>query len=199
MIKYILWSIYETIIKNPVKIVCIILIPFSLIFNDFSKSEEIFKLIDTIKVENQNLYVVEKIEDSLKKYEIIQSESKLEIRDNNIIFYDTNPFTVVFWIIFGISILIVVVGSIAGWIGEDGWDLSDVHDKSFSELISCELEDNIYYYVALGRLVGKSTTQKKRDRVLGDFGVYGFSDLRLCPKWESKINKRDNKLSKLGI
>ena len=60
-------------------------------------------------------------------------------------------------------------------------------------------EDGKYYYTCCGKLLGVSDHKRKHQYILGDFSVRGFDELKTCPKFETKKQRRENKLNKIGI
>ena len=105
-----------------------------------------------------------------------------------------------FQILGWVSIIILVIGFFVGLGDEEvSWEFDECLEKSLSFLIICEIEDDKFYYMALGRLL------KKSDRQLNDYynsiahelNIHSFSDILNCPKFKSRSQKRGALLDKL--
>ena len=83
--------------------------------------------------------------------------------------------------------------------GDIGWDLNRCQERSINNLIYCELEGDTFYYMAFGRLIGKSKTQLKSRSIADSFYIHTLSDLKKCPIFSTKKQNRNNILDKLGI
>jgi hypothetical protein len=97
------------------------------------------------------------------------------------------------------SIFVLVICFFVGISDDDvSWNFDECLEKSLSFLISCEIENDTFYYMSLGRLLRKS------DRQLGGYhsitrelNVRNFSDILNCPKFKTKSQKRGELLDKL--
>ena len=81
-----------------------------------------------------------------------------------------------------------------------GWEFSDCWSDSYKTLIYCEIEDGKYYYFALGRLLSIRDyliDQSYSGDLCRELGIYSYSDIFRCPKYEIKRVKRENLLTKL--
>ena len=67
-------------------------------------------------------------------------------------------------------------------------------------MIYCEEENGNFYYFALGRLIDKRNKQVSRSySITRELGIDGFRDLYRCPKYQTKTQKRETLLNKIGI
>ena len=115
---------------------------------------------------------------------------------------DYDDRNILFWILFGLTLLVFAISTIIGLLNGDddiGWDLDSCQEISINNLIYCELEGDTFYYMAFGRLIGQSKTQLKSRRIADSFHIHSLSDLKKCPKFSTKTQKRNNLLDKLGI
>lgn len=81
----------------------------------------------------------------------------------------------------------------------EGWETEECLEEAFLSLVVCEFEDGKYYYTCCGRLLGVSDYKRTHQYILGDFSVRGFDELKTCPKFETKTQRRDRSLKELGI
>lgn len=206
--KFTLLFLFNTIIINPAKIIFIALIMISYHYAGSFAPDKIEKtIIDSLTIGKQStydkryLYFYSYIHDNTMKIESLQYDKPQKIVDGKISYLEYNGFNALFWILFGLSSVILLVLLIAGLTdGDDAsWEFDRVWSRAFSLMITCELEDGRYHYMAFGRLLDVRDSQLDRNYRYHTFNISGFADLRMCPKFKTKSGKRDNLLTKLGI
>jgi hypothetical protein len=114
---------------------------------------------------------------------------------------DYNGLNVLFWILYVIGLGFLILVTFVGWVTDDddvSWDFRECSGESLEGLVRCDLEDGMYYYTILGRLIGESKSQLRRN-ITSNFLIYKISDVRKCPRFTAKSKKRDDILNKLGI
>jgi hypothetical protein len=97
-----------------------------------------------------------------------------------------------------VVLCIVTILSIITGDDDFSWELKKCYVKSLTTLVYCELEDGIYYYMVMGRLICKN------DKIIhgyhiSNLGVNSFFEIYRLPKFSTKTMKRENNLQKLGI
>jgi len=202
--KFFTVLVLDLIQSNPTKYICIIL---SIITWQFAGSYEDakyqVKVDKQIEIAGTHLYISSDLNDSKEiKYEMKQFEDKQELIDGNLVWYEYSGWNVFFWVIFVISTLIWSISTIVGWVGSDdeaGWELEESIKEAISSIIYCEEENGIYYYISLGRLIGKRDQQVRRGNVRYEFGINSLRDVLFCPKFQTKTQKRENLLEEIGI
>jgi hypothetical protein len=202
MIRYFLGVIWQLIIKNPIKIVAMILAIISYNYTGSFKSGTYKEPIVKEFNDGGNWVYIARSTNNSSGYEVMTSQSKQKLVDNCIVLEDYDDRNVLLWILFGLTSLIFVISTIIGLLNSDddiGWDLDSCQERSINNLIYCELEGDTFYYMAFGRLIGQSKTQLKSIRIADSFHIYSLSDLKKCPKFSTKTQKRNNLLDKLGI
>lgn len=202
MIRYFLGVIWQLIIKNPIKIVAMILAIISYNYAGSFKSGTYKEPIVKEFNDGGNWVYISRSTNNSSGYEVMVSQSREKLVDNCIVLEDYDGRNALLWILFGITSLVFVISTIIGLVNDDddfGWNLDSCQEKSINNLIYCELEDDVYYYMAFGRLIGKSNTQINPRRVSDHFNTYSLSDLRKCPRFSTKKQNRNNLLDKLGI
>ena len=97
-----------------------------------------------------------------------------------------------------VASIIVAICTILGWGGDDtsGWEIEYCLKETLPLLITCELEDGKYYYMALGRLI-KVTDSPKTYDILYHLDIRKFTDILNCPKFKTKRQNRSEKLDKI--
>jgi hypothetical protein len=204
MIRYSLSVIWQLIITNPIKITALVIAIISWNYaGSFQNGTYKEPVVSEVKDGSTWIYLTRN-SGSSSGYEVMTSTTKEKLVDGSLVLDDYNGINVVFWAFFVISALIFSITTIIGWINDDGvlslgWDLDGCLVNSLNNIIYCELEDGVYYYMAFGRLIGKSDRQINPRRVSDHFNTYSLSDLRKCPRFSTKTQNRNNLLDKLGI
>lgn len=196
--NYSYYFLIELIKENKVKFFLIILtcifFMFAGTFENYTDSRDIER---EVKVDTGWVYLYSKISDNKIKYELIYSDTRLEIKDGKLFTVEYHGANVFCWVGFAICLIILTVTMFSDG-GE--WEISDVRKSALGRMVRCELDNGIFYYTISGRLIGESKTQfKGYERICGNFGIYSLIDLKNCPEYESKSSKRERKLKKLGI
>jgi hypothetical protein len=202
MIRYFLSVVWQLIITNPIKIISIIITIISYnyagSFKNGTYKEPIVKEFN----DGGNWIYIVRTTNNDNGYDVMTSQTKQKLVDDCLILEDYNGFNILFWILFVVTLLVFIISTIIGLMNDDdevGWDLEYCQKNSLNNLICCELEDGIFYYMALDRLIGKSNTQIVSRRICEHFSIYSLSDIKRCPKFSTKTEKRNNLLDKLGI
>jgi hypothetical protein len=202
MIRYFLSVIWQLIATNPIKITTLVIAIVSFKYaGSFQNGTYKQPVVAEFNDNSTWVYLVRN-ENNSTGYDVMTSTTKEKLVDGSIVLDDYNDLNVLFWVFFAISSLIFSITTFIGWINGDSdvsWDLGGCLEKSLNNIIYCELEDGIYYYMAFGRLIGKSKTQINPRRVADHFNTYSLSDLRKCPKFATKTQNRNNLLDRLGI
>ena len=202
-LKFTLTFLLELIKKNIIKTIFIIVaIIFFHYADTFPDSINTYNVVVETKVKNTYIYVYETISDNKVKYENILSEGKpLIIKDGVIKLPSYNVLNVLFWVISVISVVVLVIAAFVGIVDDDiGWELEDSWKEAFSTLIYCEEENGEFYYFALGRLISKKDRQiSKYYNACVELSIGGFRDLYRCPKYQTKTQRRETLLNKIGI
>jgi len=202
MIRYFLGVIWQLIITNPIKIATLVIAIVSFNYADSFQNGTYKEPVVAEFNDNSTWVYLTRNSSNSSGYEVMTSATKEKLVDGSLVLDDYNDLNVFFWIFFVISGLIFSITTIIGWIGGDddiSWDLNGCLEKTLNDIIYCELEGDVYHYMAFGRLIGKSKTQINPRRVSDHFNTYSLFDLRKCPKFSTKTQNRNNLLDKLGI
>jgi hypothetical protein len=200
-LKFTLTLLFELIRTNIFKTIYLTLaiISFNLA-GTFPDSTDTYNVVAETKVKNTYIYVYETISDNKVKYENIYQEGKpLEVKNGVITTQSYNGFNIFFWVLFVISVIVLVI---ATFISDDdvNWEFQDAWLEAFTSLIYCEEENGEFYYFALGRLISKTDRQVGRNyRITNELRIEGFRDLYRCPKYQTKTQRRETLLNKIGI
>jgi len=203
-LKFSLFFLSDLIKSNPGKIISIILSiicwQFAGIYDDVKYE---VKVEQTFEISGEHLYISSDINDSKEiEYQLHQFPEPQKIVDGKLSWYEYSGWNVFFYVVFGASFLVWTISTVAGWFGEEsGWDINDSVKEAIDSIIYCEVEEDVYYYLGLGRLIGKRDYQIRKSYVRHEFGINSLSDVLFCPKYDflTKSEKRENKLSKIGI
>lgn len=193
-LKLTLNYLFNLITGNNIKFIVLIItiISYNLAgtFEDYPYKQLI---VNQFKEEDKFIY----IKKSSGSYDTIVKDEQVEIDEDG--YYNTmeyNEVNILFWSIFTLGFFWSLIGLFA--YEEDGWEFSYNWKKSIRSLVTTELDNDTYYYIALGRLIGKSNRSLK-SYVLDEFNINELRDILLCPKFQTKRTKRNNILSKIGI
>lgn len=155
------------------------------------------KIERSVKVDTGWVYLYSRISDNKIKYELIQSNAPLELKNGFFETMEYHEMNVLLWVIFVIGIIILAIGTFSD---EFGWSWSDTKEYTIGKLVECEYEDGKYIYLLNDRLLGERDRQiSSYKRVCREFDIYSLSELAIKPNYETKNKKRQNALQKLGI
>lgn len=185
----------QLINKNRIKITlissCIIglFIAFNYFYDDL-KTE--YNIQYEIKANNGN-YIYLGTKTGKSGFDVYQTGKKMTRR---YIKEETHPVFIVINVFAWIILVITIVLSF-GTDRDLNWEFDEVWELSFSSLISCEIEDGKYYYLALGRLLYTSDQLIRHSNISGYLNVTNFSQLSNYPKFETKRDKREKALTEI--
>jgi hypothetical protein len=202
-LKFTLTLLFELIRTNIVKTIflTVAIISFNLA-DTFPTTTDKYNVVAETKVENTYIYVCKSISDNKVQYENIWQEGKpFEVKNGVISLQSYNGFNILFWVLFVISVIVLVIATMVGMNDDDiGWEFEDAWLNAFTSLIYCEEENGEFYYFALGRLISKTDRQIGRNyRITHELRIDGFRDLYRCPKYQTKTQRRETLLNKIGI
>jgi hypothetical protein len=200
-IKYLLSFIKELIFNNKIKFIFIVIacvlfyyagtIPNSIVSN---------RIVKEIQIDNETyLYIRSGVQNNQINYDIIQSDKPQKVTNGILLTSEYHGGNVALWVLFGIISLILFINTVVTWNDEEGWEIEECLEESFLSLVECEFEGDKYYYTCCGKLLGVRDNKVNHQYILGEFRVRGFDELKTCPKFETKTQRRDRSLKELGI
>jgi hypothetical protein len=122
------------------------------------------------------------------------------LKNNTYVYKDTQGEYIWLQALGWVSLIILLICFIVGISDDDAaWEFDECLEKSLSFLIDCEVEDDKFYYMALGRLIKKSDRQLNDyyNNIAHELNIHSFSDILNCPKFKTKSQKRGELLDKL--
>ena len=127
--------------------------------------------------------------------------TKTPLKNNTYSYTETQGSYIFFQILAWGSVVILVICFIVGISGDDtaAWEFDECFEESLSFLISCEIEGDKFYYMALGRLLLKSDRQLNSNyhNITRELSIRSFNDILNCPKFKTRSQKRGELLDKL--
>jgi len=201
-LKFTLTFLFELIKTNIVKTIFVIGAITTFMFaGTFKDDVDSYDVAGVVKVDNNYVYVCRTIHDNKIKYENVWDVKEIPIKDGKISVSSYSFANGFLWVIFSILIILLIVSTIIGRNDDDiGWELEDAWKEAFSTLIYCEEENGYFYYFALGRLISKRDRQISRSYVAAkELNIDGFRDLYRCPEYQTKTQRRETLLNKIGI
>lgn len=194
VLAYIISLIWNILSKNFWKWIFVTLafvsFKYAETFRDIKENIKILSIISVPNDTSSHIYLSRGIENNKIKYKIYQFDKPQVIdKNNNFINYTYNDFNVLFWIVFGISIIVLIITT---FIGEEdaGWEMDSCLETAFISTIYCEMEDGKYVYMSFGRLIDKCNNQTYSSNLR----VQSLSELWRCPKYQTKNSKRNSLL-----
>lgn len=189
---------------NATKITLSIVIFFSIyIINNykFEKSYESVKYLKEVEVNGEWLYISKEIENNDEKY-VINSFDKKQKGNGDIIYYEsTNGWEILTGAILIASIITFIVIFIMNWLNSlNPFRFDRVFEKTIEDNITCELENDTYYYFILGRLIVKSANIINLHDVvyrLESKGINRIRKIKTLPLYKTKTTTRNEKLEKI--
>lgn len=201
-LKFTLTFLLELIKTNIVKTIFVIGAITTFMFaGTFKDDVDSYDVAGVVKVDNNYVYVCRTIHDNKIKYENVWDVKEIPIKDGKISVSSYSFANGLLWTIFSILIILLIISTIIGRNDDDiGWELEDAWKEAFSTLIYCEEENGYFYYFALGRLISKRDRQIGRNyRITHELSIDGFRDLYRCPEYQTKTQRRETLLNKIGI
>ena len=181
--------------KNPAKIIWLIVAILSFNFSNSYSEDVIEKSEASYVIKNDNSYTYF-FYDGNDKYTTMETDKPLE---NNTYYHKETQSGYILWrILAWVAVIVVSLSTIIGWGGDDsaGWEIEYCLKETLPLLITCELEDGKYYYMALGRLI-KVTDKPRTHDILYHLDIRKFTDILNCPKFKTKRQTRSEKLDKI--
>ena len=201
-LKFTLVFILELIQTNIIKTIFLTAAIITFIYaGTFEDDVNSYDVATVVKVDSNYIYVFRIIHDGQIKYENIWNEKEIPIKDGKIYISSYSFANGFMWVVFGISSLILIIGTIIGRDDDDiGWEIGECWDEAFSTLIYCQEENGEFYYLALGRLISKRDRPVSRSyHITSELKINGFRELYRCPKYQTKTQRRETLLNKIGI
>ena len=201
-LKFTLVLLLELVRTNIVKMLYLIFAIITFMYaGSFKDDVSEYNVISTVKVDNQYIYICKTISDNSIKYENVWDEKDIPIKNGKIYISSYAFLNGLMWFLFVVLSILLIVATIIGRNDDDiGWNLEDCWSEAFGTLIYCEEENGYFYYFALGRLISKKDRQVSRSyRITRELSIDGFRDLYRCPKYQTKTQRRESLLNKIGI
>lgn len=154
-------------------------------------------IVGGIQAEHDYIYVYEDIESDEIIYKTITKDDlgSTTIKGNKLCSNTLSIGSIILWIIFFISIIVLIILTF-----NDVWVIKQCKCDAMNSFVYCELEDDTYYYFIEDKLIYRS---KNQVRIGYDFarniGFYKMSQLNEFPKFQTKMQKRDNILNNIGV
>jgi hypothetical protein len=190
--------IYNTIKVNIIKTIFVVLAIIGFHFSQrYTEDIHSTKTADFVIKDGTNYtYFFAKTNDG----DYSSMTTKTPLKNNTYSYTETQDGYYGFQALGWISVIVLVIGFFIGLSdGDISWDFDECLEKSLSFLIDCEIEDDKFYYMALGRLIKKSDRQLNDyyNNIAHELNIHSFSDILNCPKFKTRSQKRGELLDKL--
>ena len=191
--------LYNIITGNPGKTIWIVLAIIGFHFSqNYLEDVHSTNTADyVIKDGGDYIYFFEKSE----KGNYSSFTTKTPLKNNTYSYTETQGMYIFLQILAWGSVVILIICFIVGISGDDSaaWELDECFEGSLKFLIICEVEDDKFYYMALGRLLRKSDRQLNDGyhSITRELNIHSFNDILNCPKFKTRSQKRGELLDKL--
>jgi hypothetical protein len=195
-----LFLLLELVKNNPAKSILFLVMFISFYFaNQFLYDDvtEQRTIISEIKNGSDYIYLYKEG----TEYKTIKYDKPLKLVNNIQTYKDIQGGYVLLTIVGGIIAAFLIITFFVGLSDDDAsWEFSDNYQEAISYLISCEIENGKFYYLALGRLLLENDRQfNTYNNIAKVLNINTFKDIYNCPKFKTKTSDRNDKLHKLGI
>lgn len=199
-LKFLFVFLLELLKNNPIKILYITVAIITFNFaGSFENDVNEYEVATVVKIDNNYVYVCRSISENKIKYENVWDSKEIPIKNGKIYIESYAFLNGLMWFFFVISCILFIVPT---FMSDDdvNWEIEDCWKEAFCTLIYCEEENGEFYYFALGRLIDKRNRQVSRSySITRELNINGFRDLYRCPKYQTKTQRRETLLSKIGI
>jgi hypothetical protein len=130
-------------------------------------------------------------------YSVVAFDKKPKENGKMISYQQTNPFRILSLVVIVILLLTLILITIIGWNETPGWNLNRCLVESCLSEVNCEFEDDKYFLHFEGRLIYKSDYQPQEGEIYERLERYFRSNKSIYPKFLSKLQRRDKKLTEL--
>jgi hypothetical protein len=201
-LKFVLVLLWEVMRKNIVKLLYLTAAIVTFTYaGTFKDDVDAYDVVSTVKADNHYIYICRTSHEGSIKYENVWDDKEIPIKYGKIYVSSYAFANGLMWFLFIVSSILLIASTIIGRNEDDiGWNFEDSWDEAFSTLIYCEEENGEFYYFALGRLISKTDRQvNRRYSITNELRINGFRDLYRCPKYQTKTQRRETLLNKIGI
>ena len=197
VINYMFYFIKHNIIKT---ITCILIVVTAPYLNSLEDTIHEDKINYQYQKDGKYFFIIEKIKNNEITYDVKNFDKLPKIENGKLIHNSYNELNILIWFVFVILCVFPIVGI---FISDDdiNFQLDLVFQATVSCYITCELEEDIYYYFYKDRFLGKSDNPLNREyRYIGRaFRIYNMNTLKSYPIWKTKTQRRLDKLEKIGV
>lgn len=139
----------KIILENKVKVTYLIILGISYYFaGTFKDTQTTYNYVNHTKYGTKYVYTLQKNTSFLVK----EFDKEQKLINNTIVLDEYADLNVLFWILFCVS-LILVVGASTLDDGSTGWDIKETYREHQYSKVRCVCEDNKYYYIFENRLI----------------------------------------------
>ena len=156
------------------------------------------KLISHSEAGGTHFYITEKIQANRVEFELLYFNKPQPVKGDILITTEYHGGNIALWFFFGLSVLCFILGC---WMtSADGeWKLEEAREGALLSVITCHLEDGKFLYLCNGKLLGSRDEQIRRENIMKEFRVRRWRDLGTLPEFQTKEQKRNSKLKRLGV
>lgn len=157
-------------------------------------------IIQTINTNNDTLYVYAYTSEETT-YEVVKSDNEdYKIIGDKITWIESSDGNIIIGILFFVPVISLVIMFFVGLENDDvEWDIESSWKDAVRSTVYTLYEENTYYYMSFGRLLGKRDYLISRHNIGYELSINSLSDILYCPKFQTKTQNRENLLSKIGI
>ena len=175
--------IKDNIGKTILIIISLITFHYAGTFDDVKCEEDIIK---TVKVAETNLYIYMDGDSDSEIFKMAYGDD-YKVEDGKIKWVESSPGNIILWVLFVISTLVLVIMFFVGLDDDEvGWDIVESWRKALTSTIYTIHEEDTYYYMSFGRLLGKRDTLIRRNNLRYELNINSLGDIFYCPRFQTK-------------
>jgi len=167
----------------------------------FKPNYEKTDFLKEVRVGGDWIYIGQKVQGNELVYTIESFNREQNKIGNKIITETASGYEILNGTILITSLLTIVILFIANWINSGSPIRYARAYKNTIELnITCELENEVYYYFIEGRLIVKSNNSIRLDSIhykLEDKGIDRISKIKTLPLFKTKTSNRNDKIKQI--
>ena len=192
-----LFIIRDNIGKSILILIAVISYQFFGTFEDVKCEAPI---LETLTIDKDTLYVYAHTAKETT-FELVESDNEdYKVVGNKLTWIESSDGNTIMAVLFFVPVIALVIMFFVGLDNDDvGWDITSSWKDAVRSTVYTLYEENTYYYMSFGRLLGKRDSLIPRNNIGYELNVHSLSDIFYCPKFQTKTQNRENLLSKIGI
>jgi hypothetical protein len=179
----------KTLLLNNIKKVIFLIISILAFYFMFKIEDDVInqQVINCIEKDNKFIYVLQQE----NKYELKVFDEIQLVNNNEMTYSETNGLAIFLFFLFLFTAIGVIISCF-----EEGWDYQENKKNTLTKLILCYEDGGAFYYILNDKLLANTKKQLYSHDIGSLINEY-MRNSNIFPYHETKIEKRDRKISML--